>query len=121
MTVTASFVTAFCLLGTGYVVAAFAPTLVLVLPAMMLVGAGTGLLLPNFTAKAVSDATPSMRGRVAGLMSASVFMGQFLSPLCTHPMVVAFGGRATFLVLAAFYFLIGLALIVVRARRIGLS
>ena len=47
-------------------------------------------------AGAMAVAPPSIRGRVAGVLTASIFIGQFLSPLISQPWVDAFGYRAIY-------------------------
>ncbi len=97
------FITAFVCIAIGYFCASMAMSFNGLIVSMAFVGAGSGLLLPNLSASAVSQATPHMRGRVAGIMSASVFAGQFLSPLITFPLVSRFSGQSTFAILAVCY------------------
>ena len=101
---------AFMFMAAGYFSAYFAENFGSLIFAMALVGSGTGLLIPNLSASAVSRAVPHMRGRVAGIMSASVFFGQFISPLVTFPIVERFNAQITFAILASFYLIASLGI-----------
>ncbi|MET4733647.1 MFS family permease [Thalassospira sp. MBR-102] len=61
-----------------------------------LTGLGLGMVISNMMAGAMAVAPPSIRGRVAGVLTASIFIGQFLSPLISQPWVDAFGYRAIY-------------------------
>jgi MFS family permease len=67
-----------------------------VLAGMAVTGAGMGAVMPNLMVGAISSAPPSMRGRVSGGLTASIFLGQFLSPLLSQPWIAAFGFAAAF-------------------------
>lgn len=62
-----------------------------ILLATPLVGAGMGLAMPNLMAAAMALAPPAARGRVSGGVTASIFAGQFLSPLVAAPLIEAWG------------------------------
>ena len=53
---------------------------------MILVGMGMGLLMPNLNTWLLSVTPESTRGAAVGLMSSSVFIGQFFSPVFTEPL-----------------------------------
>ena len=76
---------AFLPIACGFFVASVAGNGLVMGVAMAIVGIGNGILIPNLSGMVVSNATPSMRARVAGVMSASVFLGQFLSPTFSFP------------------------------------
>lgn len=108
---------AFIFIAAGYLSVSAAQTLTVLILSMSLVGVGSGLLLPNITASAISKATPSMRGRVAGMMSASVFTGQFLSPLVTFPLVSRYDGKTTFVILGLLYVAGSIVMTVIAQQR----
>lgn len=108
---------AFIFIAAGYFSVSAAQTLTILILSMSLVGIGSGLLLPNITASAISRATPSMRGRVAGMTSASVFTGQFLSPLVTFPLVSKYDGKTTFVILGLVYVAGSVVMTVMALRR----
>jgi MFS family permease len=86
-----------------------------VIASLGVAGVGTGLVMPNVATTALSLAPPQMRGRVAGGVTASVFAGQFASPLLAGPFIAGHGYAATYLGAAVL-----LALISASAAAIGL-
>ncbi|EJN02563.1 MFS transporter [Phyllobacterium sp. YR531] len=58
-----------------------------------MIGAGYALAIPGFVALSL-DGTPSnRRGKTAALLTGSVFLGQFLSPLIASPAISEWGWR----------------------------
>jgi MFS family permease len=85
----------YVLLGAGFVVLAFADSLLQMYCAMPLLGTGMGFNFPNLTIWLMSKVPSSMRGRASGGMTTAVFTGQFVSPLISQPLVVDYGlGKA---------------------------
>ena len=72
---------ALAVLGGSYLMIALASTPAAVYAAMMLAGLGLGLLLPNLNLWLANHTPQALRGRVLGGFSASLFLGQFLSPI----------------------------------------
>jgi MFS family permease len=115
----ASFVSAYALglllMAIGYAVIALIPHYAAVLAGAAISGFGVGFIFPNSMLWVVTLAPPRMRGRLSGMMSAAVNLGQFSSPLLLHPAVQsvglagAFGVAATVACVAA-----GLLLVVGR-------
>ncbi|GHB31375.1 MFS transporter [Pseudovibrio japonicus] len=64
-------------------------------------GAGYALAMPNFPAIALQVAPSTRRGMVGGVLTSSVFLGQFLSVFVSIPMIAAIGFAGTFQVVAA--------------------
>jgi MFS family permease len=67
-----------------------------VLPGLALVGIGLGLIIPNAFALAADRTAEEVRGRAMGGVTASLFLGQFLSPFFSEPVVRAWGLRPAF-------------------------
>ncbi len=76
----AIFALLFAAQGAGFVLLYFAETYAVAVAALVLAGAGLGLLMPNLSVYLVSFMPESVRGRAVGGLTASVFAGQFLSP-----------------------------------------
>lgn len=85
---------AFMALGYGVIAAAVSP--VLVQAGLAVTGLGMGVVMPGLMAGAMAIAPPSARGRIAGGLTASIFLGQFLSPLISQSWIGWFGYAATF-------------------------
>ncbi|CUA88860.1 Predicted arabinose efflux permease, MFS family [Chelatococcus sambhunathii] len=86
----------FGLMAAGYGLVAMAESYVAVVAAIIVTGFGMGLVIPNLSATALTVAPPALRGRVAGGLTASIFLGQFLSPLVSQPWIGAAGYAGTF-------------------------
>ncbi|EIM26272.1 arabinose efflux permease family protein [Microvirga lotononidis] len=86
----------FGLMAVGYGIIAAAASHAFVLTGLVATGAGMGCVMPGLMAGAMTLAPPSVRGRVAGGLTASIFLGQFLSPLASQPWVGWFGYSAAF-------------------------
>lgn len=110
---------AFGWMGIGFALlapdAGWAP----VLAAMVALGAGGGLLVPNLASWLTASAPPDRRGRVVGGLTTAVFAGQFISPLVVQPLRASQGLHgATGVFAAAAALAVGIGLVLwVRARR----
>ncbi|WP_156294308.1 MFS transporter [Serratia oryzae] len=60
------------------------------------IGAGYAMVSPNFVAIALNLAPERHRGLVGGMLTTSIFLGQFLSPWLSTPAIAAFGYSETF-------------------------
>ncbi|MDX2007114.1 MAG: MFS transporter [Meiothermus sp.] len=83
------------LMGLGWVVVGLAPGIPVVLLGFVLVGLGAGLHSPNISIWLMSLTRPDNRGRVLGGLTGAIFLGQFVSPILTQPLV-QFGLGTTF-------------------------
>ncbi len=88
----------FLFMAAGFSLVGTASTYAPVLLGMAVSGLGQGLLLPNLSNWAGDTAPGPARGRVLGGLTTSIFLGQFLSPIVTQPLVAALGFGGTFLV-----------------------
>ena len=107
----------FLALGLGYLAVSYADSYYTVYPGLLLAGAGSGLIMPNSNLCLVTMAPPNVRGRVLGLLTTFIFLGQFASPLLFQPIIDASSiqGGFQYLSLALILFA-GLSL--VRNRRL---
>jgi MFS family permease len=62
-----------------------------------LIGAGYAAVSPSFVAITLKLAPPQRRGLAGGVLTASVFIGQFCSPLLSTPMILGVGYDGLFL------------------------
>ncbi len=88
----------FLTLGGGHLLVALAPVYLLVIAGAMIAGLGVGLLAPNLGAVVALNVPARVRGRAMGGLTASLFLGQFFSPLILQPVLQQSGVGATFLV-----------------------
>lgn len=94
------FALGFGVLGAGFLVQGLAPSLAWLVAGMGVSGFGFGLVMPNLSTTLLSVAPALLRGRLSGGLVSAIFIGQFLSPLVSHPLVLAGGYRNAFLVSA---------------------
>lgn len=105
------------LLGTGLVPVGLATNLWQVLAGLVLVGLGSGLLLPTVNSW-TSTATPAaVRGVALGGLSTAIYAGQFLSPLLSSPLAGASGASSVYIVAGALALAAAVALALLLATR----
>ncbi|PKP53576.1 MAG: MFS transporter [Bacteroidetes bacterium HGW-Bacteroidetes-1] len=78
---------AFILFAIGYLLIANVDSFSLMIFALVVAGAGTGLLMPNANLWMLSIVPEFSRGRMVGNLTMAVFLGQFISPLMVHPLI----------------------------------
>jgi MFS family permease len=90
------FALVFVTIGAGHLIVAGTPEYLLVILGSMIAGLGMGLLAPNLGAVVALTVPPHVRGRAMGGLTASIFLGQFFSPLVLQPVLQQSGIVATF-------------------------
>lgn len=90
------FALGFAALGAGYIGLAGAQSYAGILAATAITGISMGVMTPNLSASLLAIAPPALRGRLSGALIASIFAGQFVSPLASQPLVRDWGYAATF-------------------------
>ena len=108
------YVIGFSLMAAGYLVIASAWTYWAVLLGALISGLGVGFVFPNGSLWIISLAPPRYRGRLAGGLTASIFMGQFLSPVLAQPGISVFGLAGGFAVMAGALLLLSVLLYGIR-------
>lgn len=93
----------YLLLAAGFWCMAQGQTLAAQMIGAGLNGAGLGLAMPAFVTTALNVTPAHRRGAVAGAITSAIFLGQFLSPLATQPMVAYLGYPGAFKVGALCY------------------
>ncbi len=89
----------FFLLGAGYILISFSGSYYQIFSGMILGGIGSGLLMPNSNVWLLSEAPEHLRGRLSGTLTSAIFLGQFLSPVMTHPLVDNYSVTTAFLII----------------------
>jgi MFS family permease len=101
----------FLFLGLGFVVIFYVTDYYLILLGLLIGGIGMGVLIPNSNVWIVSLSPESMRGRIVGGLTTSVFIGQFISPFLIQPVnsytstsgIFAFSGIGLILISLAYF------------------
>ncbi|WP_404384186.1 MFS transporter [Caenispirillum salinarum] len=97
----ALFAIGFACMAAGYGLIATAGSYGVVMVALALAGPSMGINMPNASVWLLARVPPAMRGRALGGLTTSLFLGQFVSPLASQPVVAAFGPGTAFTVVAA--------------------
>lgn len=86
----------FLCMAVGFFLLSQAQTLTHLYLSMPLIGLGLGFNFPNLTIWLMARVPATMRGRASGGISTAVFLGQFMSPLLSQPLVNHFGLAGAF-------------------------
>lgn len=103
------FAFAFAMAAIAYTLLALADHWWIVYVATMIAGLGMGPAMPNAQVWLARVAPVAVRGRLFGGLTSAVFLGQFLSPLISQPLIDGLGMAGGFGVLAAFQAVVALA------------
>ncbi|QEL22611.1 MFS transporter [Bosea sp. F3-2] len=90
------FALGYAAMALGFVLLPHADAVPPLFAAALLIGAGYALVSPSFVALALNLAPPQSRGLAGGILTASIFIGQFCSPLVSTPLIAAHGYRGLF-------------------------
>lgn len=88
---TGVFAFGYAAMASGFLCLALSPTLALLLAGAALIGTGYAAVSPTFVALALHLAPLARRGLAGGILTASVFLGQFASPLVSTPSIARVG------------------------------
>lgn len=88
-------------MGIGYTGIALSSSYPMIAASTLVGGIGLGLFFPNGSSWLIGLTPPRLRGRIVGGMTASIFLGQFVSPLMTTPLSNRFGYAGGFALIAA--------------------
>lgn len=83
-------------MALGFLVLLLASPTSAIFAAVAAIGAGYALVSPSFVALALNLAPPETRGLAGGILTASIFIGQFCSPPLSTPLIVGHGYPALF-------------------------
>ena len=71
-----------------------------------------GVLIPNSNVWVVTLSPESMRGRIVGGLTTSVFIGQFISPIVTEPVLQLTSANHIYAIASIGMFLISVAYLI---------
>lgn len=83
-------------MALGFLVLLLAATAPAIFTAVAAIGAGYALVSPSFVALALNLAPAQKRGLAGGILTASIFIGQFCSPLISTPLITGHGYASLF-------------------------
>ncbi|MFK3779994.1 MFS transporter [Agrobacterium sp. NPDC089420] len=97
-------------MAAGFALLALADGLWSMLSALAVVGLGLGVVMPGIISATIMIAPLRLRGRISGIVTASMFLGHFVSPLASQPWIARFGFAVAYRDIAgAFAVMAGLA------------
>lgn len=99
----------FGLFSVGFMMLANAGGLTPIFAGAVVTGLAIGYLMPLYLSIALEVAPLRKTGLVAGSVTTSIFLGQFLSPIVTQSLIGATGFATTFLVMAGILMAIAIA------------
>lgn len=108
----------FFLMGSGFIIICLSNSYSLILIGLILQGAGTGMMMPNSNLWLVTLAPELKRGRIVGLLSTAVYLGQFLSPMIFEPISRLISMQNTFGTAGVFMLLMSASFVVLHYRQI---
>ena len=85
-------------MGVGYPMVTFAQGSALLYLGLAISGLGIGQIIPNMYVWMADETPVQIRGRVIGGFTTALFLGQFLSPIVSQPVISSFAVANTFLV-----------------------
>ena len=99
-------------MGLAYVCIALSQSYWLVVIAMILAGLGMGMMIPNTNMWVMKIAPPEIRGKEIGKLTTFWFLGQFLSPIITFPVLKVVSLSSTFMLSAGLLFLLAIGFLI---------
>ncbi len=89
----------------------------MVILSLLFGGVGMGLLSPNNSGWLADVAPVEVRGRAVGMLTCSIFLGQFFSPIISEPFVQALGLASTFGLMACVSLLVASVFVIVAMKK----
>ena len=114
---TGVFALGYAAMASGFLLLTLPQASLLSFAGAALIGAGYAAVSPSFVAITLKLAPPQRRGLAGGVLTASVFIGQFCSPLLSTPMIMGFGYVGLFLAATAVLAAMAAAALVGRVMR----
>ena len=115
----AVFALSYLLMGAGLIAVSQAQGIGMVIFGSLLAGLGMGPSMPNYTTYFMGFVPPSQRGRASGLLTTAFFVGQFMSPLVSAPLVAQFGLGGAFAAMGTALMALGALIAGINALRAG--
>jgi MFS family permease len=101
----------FASMGIGLALIGMAASLTIVIVGQCILGIGLGILMPNCNLWLTVRVPAPLRGRAVGIYGTGIFLGQFVAPLATEPLIQSIGLDWTLASLGAALFILAIALL----------
>jgi MFS family permease len=86
-----AYVLGYILMALGFALLSMGATPLAIFAGVAAIGAGYATVMPNFVAIALNLVPAGRRGMAGGILTTSVFLGQFFSPFLSIPVISALG------------------------------
>ena len=107
---------AFAVLGFGYLLVSLGAATAVLYVGLVVSGIGLGIIIPSLYVWLANETPPAIRGRALGGFTTAVFLGQFLSPVVSQPLIEAFDIGRTMLIAGCIFILFVPLLFIGRTR-----
>ncbi len=104
------------IVGCSFLILFLIDDFIAVLFALALLGMGGGIMLVNNTAYLFSICPENARARAYGILASCIFLGQFLSPIISQPIVRQLGLVDAFLIWAILNFIVCIVFLFLKQR-----
>lgn len=104
------------IVGCSFLILFLIDDFIAVLFALALLGMGGGIMLVNNTAYLFSICPENARARAYGILASCIFLGQFLSPIISQPIVRQLGLVDAFLIWAILNFVVCIVFLFLKQR-----
>lgn len=91
------YVLGFVLWSIGYVVLYYGYSMQIILVALAISGIGNGFVVPNLKTELLELVSPNERGKHSGILTSSLYFGQFFSPFFMQPIISKFTIKEPFI------------------------
>ncbi|MBK1991177.1 MFS transporter [Campylobacter sp. 2018MI35] len=105
------------IVGSSFMLLYFIHSFSAVMLALALLGTGGGIMLVNNTAYLFSICPSNARARAYGILASFIFLGQFLSPIISQPIVRQIGLIDAFLVWAIVIYFVAILFLFFKQKR----
>ncbi|HSA07052.1 MAG TPA: MFS transporter [Candidatus Gastranaerophilales bacterium] len=112
------FLISFFIMGIGYLTISSSPQYIFSAIGLGFAGAAMGMIIPNLRAWIGSCSDSAFLGRAFGGLTASIYLGQFFSPIFAGYMIQFIGIAAGFAVAGSFLLLISLGFVLFQIKSI---
>ncbi len=102
----------FLFLAIGFSIIFMVNSYIMIVLGLLIGGIGMGVLIPNSNIWVVTLSPDSMRGRIVGGLTTSVFIGQFISPIVTEPVLLLTSANKIYAIASIGMFLIAFAYLI---------
>lgn len=108
----------YLIMAIGLAITSWSSSYALILVAMMFSGFGIGMMIPNTNLWVMQLAPPEIRGKEIGKLTMFWFMGQFLSPIITLPLIGWFELPDMFMAAAVLLFILSVTFLVLHLSQV---